>query len=288
MKKLKIIFNLITLALTTGLLVMITLAWYAVNKQASVEAGTGSVADLDNIVDTVEYYNFESRYTLVDNDVTNTIYRVKEYVYTKFGDNADRYQWNFGYDSNKNITSHTQPPGVQFNMNEYDYLYRDTTKYLIKIKLVSGKGLSNLQFVSTASYFMGFSSTNTTGTITNPSGLSMSSAIKFGCYSSLNKPTIQSAGGYDNAEVVINSEPEYSHFEYGADANDYFGAITVSKKTIASNLTVDANEQLEIYLLIDYNEDAINALYSYNLTTAGEWETGPQFSVPDFRIFILG
>ena len=62
MKKLKIIFNLITLALTTGLLVMITLAWYAVNKQASVEAGTGSVADLDNIVDTVEYYNFVGNY----------------------------------------------------------------------------------------------------------------------------------------------------------------------------------------------------------------------------------
>ena len=78
MKKLKILFNLITLALTTGLLVMITVAWYAVNQKASVEAGTGSVADLDNIVDTVEYYNFIGNYK----EGNNTVYKVKNYVYT--------------------------------------------------------------------------------------------------------------------------------------------------------------------------------------------------------------
>ena len=60
MKKLKIIFNLITLALTTGLLVMITLAWYAVNKQASVEAGTGMVAQQEKLVARVDYYKFST------------------------------------------------------------------------------------------------------------------------------------------------------------------------------------------------------------------------------------
>ena len=53
MKKFKIIFNLITVALTTGLLVMITVAWYAVNKTASVTDGTGSVADIEKILDEV-------------------------------------------------------------------------------------------------------------------------------------------------------------------------------------------------------------------------------------------
>ena len=87
MKKLKIIFNLITLALTTGLLVMITLAWYAVNKQASVEAGTGMVADLDNIVDTVEYYNFKTS--------NGNTYTVRQYVKYTFGMNETREQLRF-------------------------------------------------------------------------------------------------------------------------------------------------------------------------------------------------
>ena len=47
MKKFKIVFNLITVALTTGLLVIITLAWYVTNKQANVTPTMGSVADLD-------------------------------------------------------------------------------------------------------------------------------------------------------------------------------------------------------------------------------------------------
>ena len=59
MKKFKIIFNLITVALTAGLLVMITVAWYAVNKTANVTGGLGSIGDIDEIIDTVEYYKFE-------------------------------------------------------------------------------------------------------------------------------------------------------------------------------------------------------------------------------------
>ena len=281
MKKLKLIFNFISLALTTGLLVMITVAWYAVNKTANVSAGAGMVADLDQIVDTVEYFNFDSK-------KNSTTYRVKNYVYTKLGSNADRYQWNFEYDNSKNITSHTRPETISFNMNEYDYLYRDTTKYLIKIKLLPGKSVSSLQFVSTASYFMGFSSTNTTGTITDVSALSMSSAIRFGCYAAGNEPTINSVGNYENAEVVIDSEPNYSHFEYTNNNIEYYGAITTSKQTIASSRTPNEQNPVELYILIDYNDDAINALFSYNLTTAGAWEPGPRFTIPDFTIFILG
>lgn len=279
MKKLKIIFNLITLALTTGLLVMITLAWYAVNKQASVEAGTGSVADLDNIVDTVEYYNFKT----YDSD-TNT-YGVKSYVYTKFGDNGDRYQIDFIYDGD-NLTGKSEELPITFSMNEYDYLSKDITKYLIKIKLLPGKSLSSLQFVSTASYFMGFSSTNTTGAIDDVSNLSMSSAIEFGFYAS-NQPEINAKNNYNNAEVVISTLPTMNHFEYGTGANEYSGAITESKKTVASNLTpANSEAQVEIYLLIDYNINAINALYSNNLQS--HWTGGPQFKEKDFTIFILG
>ena len=60
MKKLKIIFNLITLALTTGLLVMITLAWYAVNKTASVNEAIGCTASGKNLYLSTTYSGADS------------------------------------------------------------------------------------------------------------------------------------------------------------------------------------------------------------------------------------
>ena len=294
MKKLKIIFNLITLALTTGLLVMITVAWYAVNKQASVEAGTGSVADLDNIVDTVEYYNFVGNYK----DDNNMVYKVKNYVYKKFGDKPQEKQINFTYDSNKTLTGKTEPDDILFSMNEYDFLAKDVSKYLIKIKLVSGKSLSSLQFISTATHFIGFSSDpNSNGSLSNVDSLSMSSIIEFGCFESGQVPTIRSAldtssNELENAEVIINNTPTMNHFEFGTGVNEYSGSITSSKKTITP---ANASTLTEFYLLIDYNEDAINAFYSYNLQSSDDWgseghgtHTAPQFNIQDFKIFLLG
>ena len=116
MKKLKILFNLITLALTTGLLVMITVAWYAVNKTASVTDGTGSVADIEKILDTAEYYNFQS--------VSNNVYTVKQYVKHAFGDNEDRTQIRYYENNGTQIaspdTSGNQGYDGNFKMNEFD------------------------------------------------------------------------------------------------------------------------------------------------------------------------
>ena len=289
MKKLKIIFNLITLALTTGLLVMITVAWYAVNKQASVEAGTGSIADLDKIIDKVEYYNFES---LADDGET---YRVKSYVLTQFGDAPDQYQINFTYNDQKQVTAETET-GIDFHMNPYDYLSKDITKYLIKITLLPGKSYSSLQFRSTAGYFIGFNgSGNSDGSVDEVDSLSMSSVIKFGCYTS-NYPTIQANNGHDNATVVLSTEPTYDNFEYTNNSTEYYGAITAPTKVISNGATpVNNSTSLELYILIDYNLDALNAFYSYNLANTGLWGTeghgshsAPQFITKDFTIFILG
>ena len=291
MKRLKIVFNFITLALTTGLLVMITVAWYAVNKTANVTAGTGSIADLDKIIESVEYYNFDSVYT----SSNDTIYRVKSYVYTGFGETLDRFKIDFTYDENNNLTGASDADNLRFAMNEYDYLSRDITKYLIKITLKNGKGLSSLQFISTANYFIGFSSdANSNGSVANPTNLSMSSVIKFGCYLTSNHPTIQSKQdssnvNRDNAEVIINTEPAYSHFEYTNSNTEYYGAITTSKQTIASSINpTGSNDQVELYILIDYNLDALNAFYSYNLESNWGLNNPPQFNNKDFTIFILG
>lgn len=289
MKRIKRILNCISLVLTTGLLVMITFAWYAVNKTANVTGGSGSIADIDSIVDTVEYYNFIANYK----DNNDTVYKVKNYVYTKNG--SDNYQINYLYDDNKNLTGE-ETKGINFSMNPYDYLSRDITKYLIKIKLLPGKNISQLQFTSTANYFIGFDSNNNTGSVESVDELSMSSVIQFACFEKNSEPSIRSVGEHSNAEVVINSNPNYSHFDYTNNNTEYYGKLTQSKETIASNLTTtDENEQLVLYIVIDYNLEALNAFYSYNLQTAGEWgtsghgkSTAPKFTKKDFKIFILG
>ncbi len=291
MKKLKIVFNFITLALTTGLLVMITVAWYAVNKTANVTAGAGSIADLDKIIDKVEYYNFES----LAND--GETYRVKNYVLTQFGDTPDQYQINFTYNDQKQVTAETET-GIDFHMNPYDYLSKDITKYLIKITLLPSKSYSSLQFRSMAGCFIGFNGGNSDGSVINVDSLSMSSVIKFGCYTE-NYPTIQANNGHDNATVVLTEEPTYNHFEYTNNSTEYYGAITASTKVISNGATpANDSTSLVLYILIDYNLDALNAFYSYNLATTGSWgnplveghgsATAPQFVNKDFTIFILG
>ena len=289
MKKLKILFNLITLALTTGLLVMITVAWYAVNKTASVTDGTGSVADIEKILDTAEYYNFQS--------VNNNVYTVKQYVKHAFGDNEDRTQIRY-YENNGTQIANPNTTGNQgydgnFKMNEFNYLKQDISKYLIKLTLKPGKSLGGIQFLSTASYFIGFSNDGGNGSVTDVSSLSMSSVIKFGQLTEA--PIIAN----NHSTVTITNEPSddindpnhYEHFDYTHDDFEYTGAITTTKKTIVGGMTpAKETDSIVIYLLIDYNVDALNAFYGYNLSTSSKWEKprAPQFTSLDFKIFLLG
>ena len=290
MKKLKIIFNLITLALTTGLLVMITLAWYAVNKQASVEAGTGSVADLDNIVDTVEYYNFKSA-GVPDENTSVVTYTTRQYVKHQYGKNEDWTQIRYFNNDDSAASGEVAGYDNKFQMNKFDYLKQGFSKYLIKITLKQDKSLSDLQFLSTATYFIGYSSEGGNGSVQAVDNLSMSSVIQFGRLT--NTPSISE----DHSTVAFKDNAVYQHFDFTNNNLEYSGAISTSKKSIASNVApVSAGSSVELYILVDYNLDALNAFYGNNLYTSGTWGKGeghgkaeaPQFNVLDFKIFILG
>jgi hypothetical protein len=121
----------------------------------------------------------------------------------------------------------------------------------------------------------------------------MSSVIKFGQLTTA--PTI----GNLHSTVTITNEPSddlnaqnhYEHFDYTHDGFEYTGAITTTKKTIVGGMTpATENDSVVIYLLIDYNVDALNAFYGYNLSTSSRWSnpSAPQFTSLDFKIFLLG
>ena len=280
MKKFKIVFNLITVALTTGLLVIITLAWYVTNKQANVTPTMGSVADLDEVVDTVEYYNFK------DYNSTTNVYTVRQYVKHVFGQNEDWSQIRYFTNEDVATSGTTENYDNHFEMNKFDYLKQGYSKYLVRITLKQDKALSDLQFLSTASYFIGYSSEGGDGSTTDVSHLSMSSVIKFGL---LTNPTTIAA---NHSTVTFVDNASYQHFDYTHAVDEvemnYYGAISTSRKSIASSQTPTEGGRLTFNVLIDYNLDALNAFYGNNLSTSGDWPTAPQFNVLDFKIFILG
>lgn len=292
MKKFKIVFNLITVALTTGLLVIITLAWYVTNKQANVTPTMGSVADLDEVVDTVEYYNFK------DYNSTTNVYTVRQYVKHVFGQNEDWSQIRYFTNEDVATSGTTENYDNHFEMNKFDYLKQGYSKYLVRITLKQDKALSDLQFLSTASYFIGYSSEGGDGSVPIVESLSMSSVIKFGLLTN----TVTIAANHSTVTFVDNAN--YQHFDYTHAVDEvemnYYGAISTSRKSIASSQTPSEGGRLTFNVLIDYNLDALNAFYGNNLSTSDKWGTGevdgtnygraraPQFNILDFKIFILG
>lgn len=264
MKKLKILFNLITLALTTGLLVMITVAWYAVNQKASVEAGTGAVANLPGLVEQVDYYNFGS----VDGD-------------------------------NYTIETHITNNGtcdMQQYLEKFDPNYKPTA-YLIRIKIKTNTAISSLRFISSATHFVGFgtrtyvdSNVNTVtrydqnGILdTDNLHLSLSSAVKF---TLLSVSTSETSVVNGTTATFTYPADSWKEFKYGTD-----GSITTSTVEALTNpIAADASYQY-IHLLLDYNVDYLNELYGNNLTNqAALMYNGeaPQFTNKDFIIYLLG
>lgn len=287
MKKLHTILSIISLAITSFLLTLVVFAWYVTNKTANVSEAVGNVNDIEDIVDYVEYFNFENR--------NGNEYTVRHYVKDTHGDNADKTQIRYYQNEDRGGRQISNPDttGTQgynqdglgsFIMNKYDYAKEAYSKYLVQITLKPGKRLSNLQFISDASYFIGFSSdSSSNGSTTNVLDLSMSAVIKFGY---LTNPTISN----DKRTVTFDdSSVQYNNFEYNHGSNNYYGAITKEKISLVKDIDPVGNEPVKFSVLIDYNKEAIDAFYSYNLTTYDDWNAdNPEFSTLDYRIFILG
>ena len=257
MKKLKIIFNLITLALTTGLLVMITLAWYAVNKQASVEAGTGMVAQQEKLVARVDYYKFST----VSN---NTTYTVGGHIYITNGHiyNADG----------------TQNDSASLSMNSYSYGAVAPTIYYIRIQLNANVAINQIRFISSATAFVGFGTDGTGGVINSNDNLSLSSVIRFaylGC---------SGDNAYVNGDsATFSNVGNWNSFDYSSS-----GAITTSTKNVLGN-TITSDGARYIHLLLDYDVSHLNEFYGNNLAnqTILTANGGPKFTNTDFTIYLL-
>ena len=302
MKKFNTILSFTSLVFTSFLLVFLIFAWYATNKTANVNNAVGSVADIDNIVEEVRYYKFIKKAS-----GENTYYNIDSYV---ISDNTGLLKKKVNY-SDEDHTTYTNTTVVTndttLTMNKYDELNRLPSYYFIRIKLKKNEGISSLSFYSTASHFIGFDSNGTKGVISNNKNLSLSSVIRYRLLgtASISGDSIANSDSYiSNNGYQVSFTPEFApednsnnwhHFEYTNQVNSvthyYYGGITQSKVQLNNSaLAPDTDESLYIYLLLDYNSDAISNFYGYNLGNDSilNADNGPEFSKKDFEIFLLG
>lgn len=268
MKKLKLAFNLITLALTTGLLIMITVAWYAVNKTANVTAGTGMVAQQEKLVKHVDYYKFSA--------VSEPVNEV--YTYT--------------------VGGHIMDTG-SLNMNSYSYVAAAPTIYYIRIELQDDVAINQIKFISSATSFVGFSSRiypdpeepgrniecNDTDGVLKVSNkyLSLSSVIRFSYLGCSGANTYINAG---NTSATFESIEGYTWNSFGYSSS---GAITTSTINVLGNSSIESNDDRYIHLLLDYDVIHLNEFFGNNLTNQDilQSDNGPKFSNTDFTIYLL-
>ena len=147
----KLLFNLITLTLTSFLLILTMYSWYVSNREVSASGISARISDPEKIVEEVIIYSF--------NKPTGDVYGINR-IY----DYEDTVEMR--YDPNMDILGEGKP-----------------TMKLIEIRFVSpAVNLSNLNATTNATKFIGYNNQTNPGYITSDDltyGLSLSSVIKF-------------------------------------------------------------------------------------------------------------
>lgn len=268
MKKLNSILSIISLCITSFLLVLLVFAWYATNKQANVNDGVGSVADLDGIIDSVTYYNFKSKATVGE----NTVFTIQ-----------DCTQFTVEDDQSKESN--------EVEMNKYELVPSSTysTEYLIRIKFKDPVDLTTFNVSSQVNIFPGFENTTYPGYVLTNQNIPLSALVNFRVYPG-------------SGDIVITKT--YGDYTDTEDEGDTF-TIPTSTFSGCTPLTFDLNDSThflvtkidfnttpitnvtEVYIIIDYDLDRMNELYSNNLGNDDFDTSDPSFKT-SFYFMIAG
>lgn len=148
----RMIFNLITLLVTTFLLIFSAMAWYVTNKTVSANGISGSVVGDTDVVEEVNIYyatkNNNGTYTKGDK-VTGTDYMI--------------------YDQFSEVYEASEHGGIQ---------YREPAR-LIELVLKTGTQVNQLKMVTTTTRFPGTDNTTDPGYITSNVDVPLSPFIMF-------------------------------------------------------------------------------------------------------------
>ena len=227
----KLILNLITLTITSVLLIITMFSWYVSNKEVSASGITGRTVAPSPLVKQVNIYSFS---------------RKESNVFTIDGDPE--------LDDNNGIV-------MAYNPNyALDISVKPSLK-LIELELLdNGVNLEQLNIQTTLTHFIGYNHADHWVTASEvETGLSLSSVIKF-----LVLDTTEVVFNNDRSKITFTnySTYDYESFEFDETSGANAGRIN---STFVRLLPTPKNNITRIYILVDFNDDYIDKLFSSNI-----------------------
>lgn len=223
--KKKFIFNIISLSLTLLLLVLTMFSWYVSNREVKASGISASTVVPTPIVKNVNIYAFKSR--------NNNVFTVDGKP-EKIGE-----QFVMRYDPNDQLDSSVKPSLKLFEIEFVD----------------NGVDLYNLYISTSATKYIGYGNEHNWVTADNINyGLSLSCVIKYKVLLS-NQVTFNDK----KTQATFNG---YNDYEYDNYTYDSTGAIENGYNDI---LPSNQNGINTIYILVDFDEDSVENLFSLNV-----------------------
>ena len=227
----KLLFNLITLTLTSFLLILTIYSWYVSNREVSANGISGHTVEPTPIVQNVIIHNFSAK--------NNNVYTLDEHP------TMDETKFVMEYNPNSALDPTIKP-----------------SLKLFELQLIStGVDLNQINIQTTISKFIGYGNDhNWVSQAEINSGLSLSSVLKFKVLYTNQVEFIE-----NNTKIRFNNFGTETFDNYTYDEyvfNDSNGSIDSNyKKLLKENQT----NITKIYILVDFDDDYIDRLFSLNI-----------------------
>ena len=230
MKK-KLLFNLITLTLTSFLLILTIYSWYVSNREVTANGISGHTVEPTPIVQNVIIHNFSAK--------NNNVYTLDE------NPTMDDTKFVMEYNPNATLDSNIKPSLKLFELQ----------------LITTGVNLEQINIQTTISKFIGYGNDhNWVSQAELNSGLSLSSVLKFKVLYTSQVEFID-----NNTKIRFNNFDTETFDNYTYDKyifDDSTGLIDSNyKKLLKANQT----NITKIFILVDFNDDYIDRLFSLNI-----------------------
>ena len=229
----KLILNLITLTITSVLLIVTIFSWYVSNKEVTASGITGKTVAYSPLVKSVNIYSFSKR---------------EGNVFTIDGEPE--------LDDNGIV--------MAYNPNyELDTTIKPSLK-LIELELLDGGvDLEQIKISTSITHFIGYNHSNHWVTDADVlSGLSLSSVIKFLALDS--SEVVFNNDNDNNKKITFTNYNSYNYNSYTFDDSATENVGKIDDKNI--NLLNEKKRGItKIYILVDFNDEYIDKLFSANI-----------------------
>ena len=250
----KLIYNLVSLSLTTLLLILTVFSWYVSNREVKATGISARTVEQTPIVKRITIYSFKGR--------TNNVFEVDD------DPEMDGNQFVMGYNPNYELDSTVKPSLKLFEIEFVD----------------AGVDLTNLYISTSANKFIGYGNENNWPTAEQINyGLSISSVIKYKILLA-NQVSINDA----KTEVTFNGYSDYEYDKYIFDNTT--GNIQNSYNDILPSNQLGIHK---IYILLDFDEDSLERLFSLNINNPAMEailydDTKTLTFICDFKFLLIG